>query len=38
MNSHRAGDVVTITVFRGRKRIDVKVTLSDATEQAGQRT
>jgi S1-C subfamily serine protease len=38
MNSHRAGDVVTITVFRGRKRIDVKVTLSDATEQTGQRT
>ncbi len=38
MNSHRAGDVVTITVFRGRKRMDVKVTLSDATEQAGQRT
>ena len=38
MNSHRAGDVVTITVFRGRKRMDIKVTLSDATEQAGQRT
>jgi len=32
MNSHRAGDTVTVTVFRGRKRMDVKVTLSDATD------
>jgi S1-C subfamily serine protease len=39
MNAHRAGDVVTITVFRGRKRMDVKVTLNDATaEQAGRET
>jgi S1-C subfamily serine protease len=30
MNSHKASDTVTITVFRGRKRMDVKVTLSDA--------
>ncbi len=30
MNSHRAGDTVTITVFRGRKRMDVKVVLGDA--------
>jgi S1-C subfamily serine protease len=39
MNSHRAGDEVTLTVFRGRKRMDVKVKLSDATdkqEQSGQ--
>jgi S1-C subfamily serine protease len=35
MNSHRAGDQVTLTVFRGRKRMDVKVTLSDATDQQG---
>jgi len=33
MNSHRAGDQVTLTIFRGRKRIDVKVKLGDATEQ-----
>ena len=33
MNSHRAGDEVTLTVFRGRKKMDVKVKLSDATEQ-----
>ena len=30
MNSHRAGDTVTVTVFRGRKSMDVKVTLGDA--------
>jgi S1-C subfamily serine protease len=33
MNSHRAGDLVTITVFRGRKRMDIKVTLGDARDQ-----
>ncbi|MEO6982644.1 MAG: trypsin-like peptidase domain-containing protein, partial [Edaphobacter sp.] len=36
MNSHRAGDVVTLTVFRGRKKMDIKVTLSDAKDQQGQ--
>ncbi len=36
MNSHRAGDEVTLTVFRGRKRIDVKVKLSDATDKQDQ--
>ena len=30
MNSHKAGDVVTVTIFRGRRREDVKVTLSEA--------
>ena len=40
MNSHRAGDTVTVTIFRGRKRMDVKVTLGDARAQqdAGQST
>jgi S1-C subfamily serine protease len=33
MNTHRAGDVVTLTIFRGKKRLDVKVTLSDAKDQ-----
>jgi S1-C subfamily serine protease len=33
MNSHRAGDTVTVTIFRGRKRMDVKVTLGDARDQ-----
>ena len=33
MTAHRAGDTVTITIFRGRKRLDVKVTLGDAKDQ-----
>jgi S1-C subfamily serine protease len=36
MNAHRAGDEVTLTIFRGRKRMDVKVRLGDAKEDAGQ--
>lgn len=36
MNSHRAGDVVTLTIFRGQKRMDVKVTLGDAKNQQAQ--
>ncbi|SEG45321.1 serine protease, S1-C subfamily, contains C-terminal PDZ domain [Bryocella elongata] len=32
MNSHRAGDVVTLTVFRGRQKLSVKVTLSEARQ------
>lgn len=35
MNSHRAGDVVTITVFRGRKKMDFKVTLGDQKDTQG---
>jgi len=35
MNSHRAGDTVTVTIFRGRKRMDVKVTLGDARDLQG---
>ena len=40
MNSHRAGDTVTITVFRGRKKMDFKVTLGDQkdTQGRGQQT
>ncbi|HEV2645458.1 MAG TPA: trypsin-like peptidase domain-containing protein [Acidobacteriaceae bacterium] len=34
MNAHHAGDTVTLTVFRGRRRLDVKVTLGDAKDQA----
>jgi S1-C subfamily serine protease len=29
---HRAGEVVTVTVFRGQRRLDVKVTLGDAKD------
>jgi S1-C subfamily serine protease len=30
MNSRHAGDSVTLTIFRGRKKMDVRVTLGDA--------
>src|SRR5580692_4153264 len=36
MNSHKADDEVTLTVFRGRRKMDVKVTLSDATDGQGE--
>jgi S1-C subfamily serine protease len=32
MNAHRADDVVTLTIFRGRKKMDVKVKLGDAKD------
>jgi len=33
MNNHRAGDTVRITVYRGKKKVDVDVTLGEAREQ-----
>lgn len=33
MNKHRAGDTVQITVYRGKKKMDVNVTLGEAREQ-----
>jgi S1-C subfamily serine protease len=30
MQNHRAGDTVTVTIYRGKKRLDVKVTLGEA--------
>jgi len=33
MNKHRAGDAVRVTIFRGKKKIDVNVTLGEAREQ-----
>jgi S1-C subfamily serine protease len=33
MNKHRAGDTVRITVYRGKKKMDVNVTLGEAREQ-----
>lgn len=32
INSHRAGDTMSITIFRGSKKMQIKVTLSDAKE------
>ncbi|GGA69999.1 serine protease [Edaphobacter acidisoli] len=36
LNAHRTGDVVTLTIFRGQRRMEVKVTLGDAKDQQGQ--
>ena len=33
MNNHRAGDVVTVTAFRGKQKLSVKVTLGEAGNQ-----
>jgi S1-C subfamily serine protease len=33
MNNHRAGDTVKITVYRGKKKMDVSVSLAEAREQ-----
>ena len=33
MNAHKAGDIVTVTFFRGRKRMETKVMLTEAGEQ-----
>ncbi len=30
MNNHRAGDTITVTVYRGRRKMDVPVTLGEA--------
>ena len=35
MNSHHAGDTIVLMVFRGRQRMTVKVTLSDAKQVIG---
>jgi S1-C subfamily serine protease len=33
MNAHRAGDTVKVTVYRGKQKMDVTVTLGEAREQ-----
>jgi S1-C subfamily serine protease len=33
MNNHRAGDKIKVTVYRGKKKMDVDVTLGEAREQ-----
>jgi S1-C subfamily serine protease len=32
MNNHRAGDAVTVTIYRGKKKIEVKAVLGEARE------
>src|SRR5205807_6995208 len=31
MQNHRAGDTVTVTIYRGKKKMDVRVTMGEAT-------
>ena len=33
MNNHRAGDTVKVTIYRGKKRMDVQVSLGEARQQ-----
>jgi hypothetical protein len=33
MNSHHSGDTVKVTIYRGRTRMDVNVTLGEAKGQ-----
>ena len=33
MNNHRAGDTVRVTIYRGKKKMDVNVTLGEVREQ-----
>jgi S1-C subfamily serine protease len=33
MNNHRSGDAVRVTVYRGKKKLDVNVTLGEARQQ-----
>ncbi len=34
MNKHRAGDTVTVTIYRGKRKMDVRMVLGEAREQA----
>ena len=33
MNNHRAGDTVRVTIYRGKQKMDLNVTLGEAREQ-----
>jgi S1-C subfamily serine protease len=33
MNNHRAGDTVKVTIYRGKRKMDVNVALAEAREQ-----
>jgi S1-C subfamily serine protease len=36
LNGHRAGDTVVLTIYRGQKRLTIKVVLSDAKDNTGE--
>jgi len=33
MNSHRAGDTVKVTIYRGKRKMGIQVTLGEARQQ-----
>ena len=33
MNSHRAGDTIKVTIYRGKRKLDLTVTLGEARQQ-----
>jgi len=33
MNNHRAGDAVSVTIYRGKKKVEIRVVLGEAREQ-----
>jgi S1-C subfamily serine protease len=33
MNNHRAGDTVKVTIFRGKKKLEVTVVLGETRDQ-----
>ena len=33
MNNHRAGDTVKVTIYRGKKKLDINVVLGEARQQ-----
>jgi S1-C subfamily serine protease len=33
MNNHRAGDTVKVTIYRGKRKMDIQVTLGEARQQ-----
>jgi S1-C subfamily serine protease len=33
MNGHRAGDTIRVTFYRGKRKMEVNVTLGEAREQ-----
>ena len=33
MTNHRAGDTVRVTIYRGKRKIDLNITLGEAREQ-----
>ena len=33
MNGHRAGDTIRVTIYRGKRKMQIQITLGEAREQ-----